>query len=45
MRCIALASTWPEAALSDADLVVRDLSDVLWESDTWTTFVDGSGAA
>ncbi len=42
MRCIALASTWPMTALSGADCVVRDLSDVLWGRDTWLAFADGT---
>jgi beta-phosphoglucomutase len=45
MRCIALASTWPEGALHDADRVVRDFSEICWELDTWSSFVDGVGQA
>jgi len=40
MRCIALASTWPETALGSADLIVRDLQDVVWDRDTYAAFVE-----
>ncbi|HVC79392.1 MAG TPA: HAD family phosphatase [Chloroflexota bacterium] len=42
MRAVALASTWPESALSEADLIVRDLSDLLWSREHWVDFVDGT---
>jgi beta-phosphoglucomutase len=38
MRCIALSSTWPEEALSGADYVVRDLSEVCWDRATLAAF-------
>ena len=38
MRTIALVSTWPEQALADADLLVRDLRDVLWTREGWAAF-------
>lgn len=38
MRCVAIASTWAEDALEEADLVVRDLSAVCWPLDVWETF-------
>jgi beta-phosphoglucomutase len=40
MRCVALASSWPEQALSGADCVVRDLSDLQWDVETWRAFLD-----
>jgi HAD superfamily hydrolase (TIGR01509 family) len=42
MRCIALASTWPESALSGADLVVRDLATVCWDRETFNAFALGT---
>jgi HAD superfamily hydrolase (TIGR01509 family) len=42
MRCIALVSTWPEEALHAADLVVRDLSRVLWSRGEWEAFSAGA---
>jgi HAD superfamily hydrolase (TIGR01509 family) len=41
MRCIVLASTWPETALSGADLIVRNFNEVLWPLDQWQSFVAG----
>jgi beta-phosphoglucomutase len=42
MRCIALASTWPEEALSAADLVVRSLATVRWDRATFAAFTGHS---
>jgi HAD superfamily hydrolase (TIGR01509 family) len=42
MRTVALASTWPEAALAEADLIVRDLSAVRWPAERWEAFAAGS---
>ena len=42
MRCVALVSTWPESALADADLTVRDLSTIRWTRNEWEGFVLGS---
>ena len=42
MRAVALASTWPESALSEADLIVRDLGALLWPLDCWRAFVEGT---
>jgi beta-phosphoglucomutase len=41
MRCIVLASTWPETALAGADLIVRDFKEVLWPLDQWRQFAAG----
>lgn len=38
MRTVALVSTWPEQALAAADLLVRDLRDVLWTREQWLAF-------
>ena len=38
MRTVALVSTWPEQALAAADLLVRDLRDVVWTRDEWLAF-------
>jgi len=42
MRCIALASTWDERALREADVVVRDLSTVCWPLQQWQDFARGA---
>ncbi|HVA92242.1 MAG TPA: HAD family phosphatase [Chloroflexota bacterium] len=42
MRAVALASTWPESALSEADLIVRDLSTLQWPLDRWEAFAKGT---
>ncbi|HEY8284908.1 MAG TPA: HAD family phosphatase [Chloroflexota bacterium] len=42
MRAVALASTWPESALSGADLIVRDLGELIWPFDRWEAFVEGT---
>jgi len=39
---VALASTWPESALSEADLIVRDLSTLQWPLDRWEAFAKGT---
>jgi HAD superfamily hydrolase (TIGR01509 family) len=41
MRCIALVSTWPESSLAHADLLVRDLAQLLWTRSEWEGFVSG----
>jgi HAD superfamily hydrolase (TIGR01509 family) len=39
MRSVGLQGTWPAAALSAADLVVRDLSEIMWPLEQWEQFV------
>ena len=41
MRCIALAGTWPEAALSSADHSVSTFADVLWDREHYAAFIAG----
>jgi beta-phosphoglucomutase len=41
MRCIVLASTWPETALTGADLIVRNFNEVLWPLNQWRQFAAG----
>ncbi len=41
MRAVALACTWPVSALQDADLVVHDLSRLLWPRQQWEAFAAG----
>lgn len=42
MRAVALAATWHKSALSQADLVVRDLGALCWPLDRWQAFAAGS---
>jgi HAD superfamily hydrolase (TIGR01509 family) len=39
MRAVGLQGTWPADALSAADLVVRDLSEIIWPLEQWEQFV------
>lgn len=42
MRTVALASTWAESALADADLIVRDLATIRWPVERWIAFAAGT---
>jgi len=42
MRCIALAGTWPEDMLGNADFRVHTLSEVLWDRQSLADFAAGT---
>jgi HAD superfamily hydrolase (TIGR01509 family) len=45
MRAIGLQGTWPADALGAADLVVRDLNELIWPLEQWERFVADPSSA